>query len=87
MNLAKRSCICVFLIAVLSTGCTSKSAHSSFDIKGGLSTNTNIFFSVKDRVGIIQGVVETQLDKVRLTQNALKLDGVDEVRNHVRVSI
>ena len=86
MNLSKASCICVFLIAALSAGCAAKSPpYTSFHLQGAISSNSNIFFSVKDRVGIIQGVVENQLDKVRLTQEALKLDGVDEVRNHVRV--
>ena len=87
MNLSKASCICVFLIAALSAGCAAKSPpYTSFHIRGAVSSNSKIFFSVKDRVGFIQGVVETQLDKVRLTREALKLDGVDEVRNHVRVS-
>ena len=85
MNLAKKSCICVFLIAALSTGCAAKSPYSSFDIKSGTISSSNIFFSVEDRVGIITGVVENQLDKTLLTQNALKLDGVDEVRNRARV--
>jgi len=85
VNLAKKSCICVFLIAALSTGCAAKSPYSGFDIKSGTISSSNIFFSVEDRVGIITGVVENQLDKTLLTQNALKLDGVDEVRNRARV--
>ena len=81
----RESRICVFLIAALSTGCAAKSPYSGFDIKGGIISSSNIFFSVEDRLGIITGVVENQLDKMLLTQNALKLDGVDEVRNRVRV--
>lgn len=84
MKLTKTPYTCVLVFSLLGAGCASNT-YTSADLHS-VSPSSNIFFSVKDGVGIIQGIVDTEGVRLRLTRSALELEGVKQVRNHVFVS-
>lgn len=84
MKLTKTPYTCVLVFSLLGAGCASNT-YTSADLHS-VSPSSNIFFSVTDGVGVIQGIAETEGERLRLTRSALELEGVTKVRNHVSVS-
>lgn len=83
MKLLRTSLPVILAIGLMTAG--TANAHFIIDIDRKVIT-PGIFICIDGKVATLRGVVDNRLDKDLLGKSAANLEGVEEVRNYLRVS-
>ena len=83
MKLLRQLFLCIFATGVMISG--QAQAHFLVDINEKVVT-PGIFLCIEGKVATLRGTVDNRLDKALLERSAARLEGIEEVRNYLRVS-